>query len=142
MGHANQIALGISKFVNNKKIYCIDGDGAALMHMGGLALIGRLAKKNFCHILLNNESHESVGGQPTLGDELNFSALSRNFGYKYSKKIKSQKALRNALIQFENLGGPFFIEVKCSSSSRKNLSRPNSSPLENKIRFRNKIEKK
>jgi phosphonopyruvate decarboxylase len=141
MGHANQIALGISRFVNNKNVYCIDGDGAALMHLGGLAIIGRLAGKNFCHIIINNESHESVGGQPTLGDELNFSVLSKNFGYKYSKKVKSQKALRNALIQFKNLKGPFFIEVKCSSSSRKNLLRPKNSPLENKVRFRNKIEK-
>ena len=72
MGHCSQIALGISLF-NKNDVYCIDGDGSVIMHMGSLAINGTSNSKNFKHIILNNGSHESVGGQPTAGKKINFS---------------------------------------------------------------------
>ena len=139
MGHANQIALGVSLFSNNKNIYCIDGDGAVLMHMGGLVQIANSSHNRFCHIIINNSSHESVGGQPTLGEKFSFAEVCKNIGYTTTCRVNSIADLIENIKLFKVKGGVVCIELICSSSSRKNLSRPSSTPLENKKSFINKL---
>lgn len=142
MGHANQIAMGIALFSKDKNIYCIDGDGAVLMHMGGLVQIGNLKLDNFCHIIINNSSHESVGGQATLGDKISFAEICKNSGYKKTYRVNTTNQLTEKLKLFNDIGGPICIEVICSSTSRSNLSRPTSSPKENKESFKEKLFRK
>lgn len=140
MGHASQIALGIAKYQKDKTIYCIDGDGAALMHMGGLALIANSKAKNFCHVLINNAAHESVGGQPTLGDKVSFADLAKTLGYSNCLVASSEREIKEGIASFRQKNGPFLLEIICSSSSRESLGRPTKTPLENKIAFIEKIK--
>ncbi len=141
MGHANQIALGIAMQRSNKRVVCIDGDGAALMHLGSLGIIGDIAPPNFIHILINNGAHDSVGGQPTIGFDIDFFKLSKNLNYKSSIKIKSKKNLRESIDNISNIIGPHLIEVVTNKGARKNLGRPTISPLDNKIDFMKKINR-
>lgn len=123
MGHSSMVALGVSlKSKNN--VICLDGDGSLLMHMGALATIGRLGKKNFKYILLNNSAHESVGGQKTFADKINFSLLSKSLSFKSYALIKNKKNCEKIIAKFLNSSGPSFLEVKIQVKAMKNLSRP------------------
>ena len=122
MGHSSMVALGCS--INSKqKIICIDGDGSLLMHMGGLASIGAYAKKNLMYILLNNNCHESVGGQKTISKELNFKKISDGLNFNKYELIKNDNDI-NKLDKFLKQKGPCFLEVRIKNMSIKNLSRP------------------
>ena len=139
MGHASQIALGMS-LNSKKKIVCIDGDGSFLMHMGGASTIGNIKSKNFIHIVLNNFSHDSVGGQPTSANTTSLSSVAKACGYAdVIGPLKSENQIKN---QIEKISGskkyPIFIEILVKRGSRKNLGRPKEKPIENKkIFFRN-----
>jgi phosphonopyruvate decarboxylase len=139
MGHASQIALGVALFTKNK-VVCIDGDGALLMHMGSLAISGTSNANYFIHILLNNSSHESVGGQPTVGGIINFTEISRSCCYDYCKKVTTKNELINELNFIKNYDKKVFIEVMVNLSSRDNLSRPDKLPIENKNGFMKQIQ--
>ena len=134
MGHCSQIALGISLFSKND-VYCIDGDGSVIMHMGSLAINGTSNSKNFKHIILNNGSHESVGGQPTVGKKINFSKIAQNSGYKKIKKISTYTELKNSIKWLNSNEGPLLLEILIKNGSRENLGRPKESPFENKLNF-------
>ena len=134
MGHCSQIALGISLF-NKNDVYCIDGDGSVIMHMGSLALNGTSNSKNFKHIILNNGSHESVGGQPTVGKKINFSEIAKNCGYKKTKKISTYIELKNSIKWLNSNNGPLLLEILIKNGSRENLGRPTEGPYENKLNF-------
>lgn len=136
MGHASSIALGIALNKTNRKIWCIDGDGAMLMHMGALATIGNINPSNLIHILLNNESHESVGGMPTTS-KIDFYNIAKNCGYKNVFIVDKMENLNDILKKVTDLNELSFIEIKCSISSRKDLGRPTTTPVENKINFMN-----
>ena len=123
MGHSSALALGFS--LNKKNpIICLDGDGSVLMHMGSLRSCGLMARKNFKHILLNNNSHESVGGQSTFAFGINFKKVVLALGYKKYFIIKSINNFDNVLKSFLKSTGPSFLEVKITEGSLKNLSRP------------------
>ncbi len=134
MGHCSQIALGISLF-NKNDVYCIDGDGSVIMHMGSLAINGTSNSKNFKHIILNNGSHESVGGQPTVGKKINFSKIAKSSGYKKVKKISTYTELKKSIKWLNSNEGPLLLEVLIKNGSRENLGRPIESPNENKLNF-------
>ena len=134
MGHCSQIALGISLF-NKNDVYCIDGDGSVIMHMGSLAISGTSNSKNFKHIILNNGSHESVGGQPTVGKKINFSKIAKSSGYKKVKKISTYTELKKSIKWLNSNEGPLLLEVLIKNGSRENLGRPIESPNENKLNF-------
>ena len=135
MGHSSSIALGVAINKPDTKIWCIDGDGAALMHMGALAVIGSSKPKNLVHILINNGAHETVGGMQTAAADLCFADIARACGYPNVVSVDSFDALDTQLAAARNREGLCFIEVKCSISSRDNLGRPTTTALENKESF-------
>lgn len=128
MGHCSQIALGIALQKPSKPVICLDGDGATLMHMGGLAIIGQQAPNNFHHILLNNGAHESVGGQPTVGFDTNFTAIAKACNYTHTKTVSSQEELEDYLPTFLKQKGPSLLEILVKKGARKDLGRPTISP--------------
>ncbi len=123
MGHASMVSLGIS-LNSRKKIICLDGDGSILMHLGSLRTFGHLGNSNLKHILLNNNSHESVGGQPTGAMGIDFKKLVKSIGYKNYFKISTTKEISPALKKFLNSRGPSFLEVLITMGTLDNLSRP------------------
>ena len=133
MGHSSMIALSIALQLKDKRIYCLDGDGALLMHFGASAIIANKKPKNFVHIVLNNAAHESVGGMPTICDKLDLCKIAKDLGYEESYKVETTEELENILKSIKN--NLIFIEVKVSIFSRKDLMRPNISPIENKNNF-------
>lgn len=142
MGHTASIALGVAMGQPDRSVVCIDGDGSVLMHMGALPIIGSLAPCNFIHVLLNNGAHESVGGQPTVGNSTDFRAIALASGYRGYTLVTDIADLRNAWLQLSNKQvGPIMLEVKITSSSRSNLGRPTSTPFENRVSFMNWIAK-
>jgi phosphonopyruvate decarboxylase len=141
MGHCSQIALGVALNKPNKKVFCLDGDGAMLMHMGGLATIGRLAPKNFIHVMINNGAHESVGGQETGAFDLDWISIAKAAGYRAAYKATNTSELASVVKTVATLTGPVFIEACTSQGSRKELGRPKSTPLENKQQFMTALSK-
>jgi phosphonopyruvate decarboxylase len=124
MGHTSQIALRVAQQRPDKKVYCFDGDGSVIMHMGGLGLVGTQAPSNFYHIILNNGSHDSVGGQPTVGFDINFAAIAKGCGYKNAFDRVSEKNIREVISTVNNLEGPVLLEVIVDKGSRNDLGRP------------------
>lgn len=135
MGHASQIALGIALEKLTRKVYCIDGDGAMIMHMGGLSIIGDLKPENFKHIVINNGAHESVGGQPTAGFSIDFGEIAKGCGYASVLKATSEEELKSSLSDFSKKKGPALLEIVTQTGSRADLGRPELSPQENKKQF-------
>lgn len=135
MGHSSSIALGIALSKPGKRIWCLDGDGAALMHMGALALVGSRGPANYVHVVINNEAHESVGGQPTVAGTVDFQSIAKGCGYQQVYRVDNLKDLQLILAKINQEAGPIFLEVKAAIGSREDLGRPTSTPQENKIAF-------
>jgi len=132
MGHSLMIAYGIALAKPNRRIYCLDGDGAVLMHMGSLAIVGTSCPKNLIHIVINNGAHETVGGLPTVSNKLNLSDVARSLGYSQTFRVTSLKELEDVLCGVNNTDRAIFIEVICNLSSRSDLGRPTTTPIQNK----------
>tara|TARA_Y100000590_G_scaffold346139_1_gene396270 strand:- start:31760 stop:32887 length:1128 start_codon:yes stop_codon:yes gene_type:complete len=141
MGHCSSIALGIALARPDQKVFCIDGDGAMLMHMGNLTSISALKPKNFYHILMNNEVHESVGGQSTAAKDIDLSAIIKSMGVSKVFRVKEISELEKILFDFTNSIGPSFIEIKIKAGSRDDLGRPTIEPVDNKNNFMNFLKK-
>lgn len=137
MGHSSSIALGIAIEKGDRNVFCLDGDGAFIMHMGALSNIGSLGVKNFKHILFNNGSHESVGGQPTLGFQINIPAIAGACGYKKAIIATTREEILSAMDALSKTDGPALLEIKIKIDSRENLGRPTTTPVENKKDFMN-----
>jgi len=135
MGHASSIALGVAINKPDRRIWCIDGDGAVLMHMGSMAVLGANAPKNMIHIVINNGAHETVGGMPTVASKIDLVAIAKACGYPNAVCVDNfddlDKELENAKARDELS----FIEVKCSIGARDDLGRPTTTALENKQNF-------
>ncbi|MBP3309266.1 MAG: phosphonopyruvate decarboxylase [Ruminococcus sp.] len=135
MGHSSSIALGIAINKPDKKIWCIDGDGAVLMHMGAMALMGANSPENLVHIVINNGAHETVGGMPTAAAKIDLVAIAKGCGYPNAVCVDSFEALDKELIAAKSRQELTFIEVKCSVGARDDLGRPTTTALENKENF-------
>ncbi len=135
MGHSSSIALGIAIHQPGRKIWCIDGDGAALMHLGAMAVIGATGPKNMVHILINNSAHETVGGMPTVCGQIDIPALALACGYPKVYSASSFQELDEVLDKAKASEELCFLEVKCSIGARADLGRPTTSALENKQAF-------
>ena len=142
MGHCSSIALGIAISNSERKVVCIDGDGALIMHMGSLSTVGKLKPKNFYHILINNQVHESVGGQSTSARFINIAEIVSANGYKQVFFANDEETLIYQVGKFINQMGPNFLEVKIDPGSRKDLGRPTVRPIDNKKEFMKFIQDK
>ena len=136
MGHASQIALGIAMAKTDRKVWCFDGDGAAIMHMGSMAIVANKVPKNYIHVVFNNGAHDSVGGQPTVGLKIDLPAVAKAVGYKAAISVSSKEELEKELStlnsQLSTLGGPVLLEVQVKKGNRKDLGRPTTTPIQNK----------
>ena len=134
MGHSSSIALGIALQRPDKRVWIIDGDGAALMHLGAMAVLGSRKPANVVHVLINNGAHESVGGMPTAtGPDL--TAVARACGYPKAVSADNLLDLEAALRDAAEAGELTFIEIRCAIGSRPDLGRPTTTPTENKEAF-------
>ncbi|PWC14042.1 phosphonopyruvate decarboxylase [Brenneria corticis] len=133
MGHASQIALGIALANPQRRVVCMDGDGAVLMHMGGLTNISQV--DNILHIVINNGAHASVGGQVTLAANLCLSEIAHAIGYSYTQTVATSLELALSLTHALSRPQNAFIEVLCRSGHRADLGRPKRTPIENKTDF-------
>lgn len=136
MGHAFSVAFSVAYQLPNKEIYCLDGDGSFIMHMGSIGLNSQYPLKNFTHIVFNNSSHESVGGQQNYFDKIDVENLTTSLGYKSYRKIIDLEKLDDSIFDEEK---PLFIDIHINNKSDSNLMRPDSNPEENKKNFINKI---
>ncbi len=135
MGHTSSIAMSIAVNKPNKKVWIVDGDGAMLMHMGSLALLGASKQKNIIHIVINNSAHETVGGMPTVAGNVDITGIAKACGYEMVMSIDSYEDLDDALNKVKNEDKLTFIEVKCGIGARENLGRPTTTAMENKEMF-------
>lgn len=151
MGHASMIALGIAKAQPARPVYCLDGDGASIMQMGNMAIVGQSGCGNLVHVVFNNAAHDSVGGQPTVGGDINLSAIAKNCGYKVLSEmfpsslqsdfdnggvyIRQVLSIHNMLTTGSSIEQPAFLEIKVAKGARPDLGRPKEPPLENKKLF-------
>jgi phosphonopyruvate decarboxylase len=132
MGHASQIALGIALEKSERTVFCLDGDGAVLMHMGALAISGNMECDNFKHIVFNNGAHDSVGGQPTVGYSTEFQSIAQASGYDLVLQAKNGSEIVECIRKLKTFKGKVFFEIKVKKGFRKDLSRPTTTPIENK----------
>ena len=153
MGHAIMIALGIAKVQPNRRVFCLDGDGASIMQMGNMAIAGQSGCANLTHIVLNNAAHDSVGGQPTVGGDINLSSIAASCGYRVDSSLTfnspsnspsnsslkpSESAAALSLCDFAlktSTAKPRFLEIKVAKGARKDLGRPKEPPQVNKALY-------
>ena len=140
MGHASSIALGMALSSSHNSFICLDGDGAALMHLGVMAMIGELKPRNFVHVILNNGTHESVGGQPIAAKIESFDSLAKSLNYESGCLLHSAEELMDYFENIDQVDKPCLVEVLINSESRSDLSRPSHSPIQNKDLFRSFLQ--
>ncbi len=139
MGHASMIAYGMAQADCSKRIVCIDGDGAVMMHMGSLAFIAKQSPSNFLHIVINNAAHESVGAMPTGFSGQTYSQIAAACGYKNTCTVTTEMDLKTAILEAKKRQELSLIEVLVSLDSRADLGRPKESAMENRIHFMNAV---
>ena len=132
MGHASQIALGVALEKKDRKIWCFDGDGSAIMHMGGFAIIASKSPKNYVHVIFNNGAHDSVGGQPTVGLDIDLPRFARAVGYPHTYSVSTKEDLLDILNEIKSKEGLSLLEIKVKRGNRKDLGRPTTPPIQNK----------
>lgn len=135
MGHSSSIALGVAINKPEQRIWCIDGDGAVLMHMGSMAVLGSNKPDNLIHIVINNGAHETVGGMPTVAGDVDLVGVAKACGYPYAVCVDNFADLDKELEEAKKRNTLSFIEAKCSIGARDNLGRPTTTALENKQNF-------
>lgn len=132
MGHASQIALGIALEKTDRNVYCFDGDGASIMHMGNMGIVGTMMPDNYYHIVFNNGAHDSVGGQPTIGFQIDLPEIATSCGYKTCISVSNMDDLKETLATLTDNDAPLLLEIKVKKGNRPDLGRPTTTPIENK----------
>ena len=135
MGHTSSIAFGTALGKPDKRLICLDGDGSFIMHMGAMPVIGSRKPANLIHVILNNQAHESVGGQPTAAGKMDLEAISKACGYNAYHSARDVLSLQRAWKDLDNFQGPQLLEISITVGSRSDLGRPTSTPQENKQAF-------
>ncbi|MCD7824890.1 MAG: phosphonopyruvate decarboxylase [Clostridiaceae bacterium] len=142
MGHSSSIALGVALNKPDTKIWCVDGDGAVLMHMGSMAVLGANKPKNMVHVVINNGAHETVGGMPTVAGNIDLVAIAKACGYPNAVCVDNFESLDKELMAAKERDELSLIEVKCSIGARDDLGRPTTTALENKQNFMEYLKEK
>ena len=132
MGHASQIALGIAMEKPDRRVWCFDGDGATIMHMGSMAIVASKQPKNYVHVVFNNGAHDSVGGQPTVGLNIDIPRIARAVGYAHTYSVSTTEDLQDILNEMQKTEGLVLLEIKVKKGNRKDLGRPTTTPIQNK----------
>ena len=134
MGHASQIALGIALEKKDRKVWCFDGDGATIMHMGSMAIVASKKPANYIHVVFNNGAHDSVGGQPTVGLKIDLPSIAKAAGYAAAYSVSTIEELNSQLsiLNSQFKAGPVLLEIKVKKGNRKDLGRPTTTPIQNK----------
>ena len=134
MGHASQIALGIALEKQDRKVWCFDGDGATIMHMGSMAIVASKKPVNYIHVVFNNGAHDSVGGQPTVGLKIDLPSIAKAAGYAAAYSVSTIEELNSQLsiLNSQFKAGPVLLEIKVKKGNRKDLGRPTTTPIQNK----------
>lgn len=134
MGHASMIALGMAEALPDRRIWCLDGDGAVMMHMGALPIIGKRSPARLIHVVINNGAHETVGGMPVCSGALNLLKAAEAAGYARIASADSEELLEAVLKEITDIetGGPVFLEIRCACGARSDLGRPTTTPQENR----------
>ncbi len=135
MGHSSSIALGVALEKQDRTVYCFDGDGALIMHMGALSIISSLKPKNFKHIIFNNFAHDSVGGQPTAAFDIDIVQVAKANGYVGAFSAETKDQIIEYVKKMKEMDGPVLLEIKVNKGARKDLGRPTTTPIENKEDF-------
>lgn len=135
MGHSSSIALGVAINKPDTKIWCVDGDGAVLMHMGSMAVLGANKPENLVHVVINNGAHETVGGMPTVASQIDLVGIAKACGYPNAVCVDTFEELDRELEAAKVRNELSLIEVKCSIGARDDLGRPTTTALENKVNF-------
>lgn len=135
MGHASSIALGVAVEERTREVWCFDGDGALLMHLGSLAVIADHAPPNYYHVVFNNGVHDSVGGQPTSIAVVDVPALARAAGYGWAERVASVASLAEQIAAMRAVGGPSLLEIRVRPGSRPDLGRPTRTPTASRVAF-------
>lgn len=131
MGHASMIALGIALQHPDRTVYCFDGDGASIMHLGNMAIVGSRRPANYVHVVFNNGAHDSVGGQPTVGHKIDLVGIANAMHYEHAICVETESQLKEALSD-KSVSGLRLIEVRVKKGNRKDLGRPTTTPIQNK----------
>ena len=132
MGHTASIAMGLARARPDQLVVCLDGDGSLIMHMGALGVIGNAASPNLLHIVINNGAHDSVGGQPTVGFDIDIPAIATACGYREAVSVSEPDALAAEITRLRDEAGPVLLEVRVNKGARADLGRPRSTPIENR----------
>jgi len=138
MGHAIMIAMGIAGAQPDRRVVCLDGDGASIMHLGNMAIAGQSGCANLTHIVLNNSAHDSVGGQPTVGGAVDLMSVAAALGYDVRPLEDALRFCASAL----GKDRPVFAEIKVAKGARKDLGRPKEPPQVNKVLFMKQLAAK
>ena len=141
MGHTSSIALGVALHRPEKRVWCIDGDGAALMHLGAMAVIGADKPQNLIHVVINNGAHETVGGMPTAAGKISLTGIALACGYPRAMRAETYEALEAALEDAKKAGTLFMIEACCALGSRADLGRPTTTAEQNKKQFMDRLQR-
>lgn len=142
MGHSSSIALGIAIQKPGTRVWCIDGDGAALMHMGAMAVIGSVSPRNLVHVIINNGAHETVGGMPTAIGKRGFVGVAKACGYPHAVCVEDAAGLDRELALAKSREELSLVEVRCALGARDDLGRPTTTPVENKEAFMGMLAKR
>jgi phosphonopyruvate decarboxylase len=135
MGHASSIALGVALREPDREVWCLDGDGALLMHAGSLAVIADHAPASYLHVVFNNGVHDSVGGQPTSIDRVDIPATARAMGYRYAAATSDLTTLPEQVAELRAHGGPSLLELRVRPGNRPDIGRPTRTPAQSKRAF-------
>lgn len=132
MGHTASIAMGLARAQPQRLVVCLDGDGSVIMHMGALGVIANAGPANLLHVVINNGAHDSVGGQPTVGYDIDIPGIAVACGYREAVSVSTPQALDEQVIRLRGIEGPVLLEVKVNKGARADLGRPKSTPIENR----------
>lgn len=135
MGHCSSIALGVAQQRRDREVWCLDGDGSVLMHLGSLAVIAHQAPENLYHVVFNNGVHDSVGGQPTVMRSVDLPAAARAFGYRFAAPVSDVSALGDVVAKMRASSGPSLLDLHVRPGNREGIGRPHRSPAQAKTVF-------
>jgi phosphonopyruvate decarboxylase len=139
MGHTASIAMGIARAQPDRRVVCLDGDGSAIMHMGALGVIGNSGPSNLLHVVINNGAHDSVGGQPTVGYDIDIPAIAAANGYRETASATDPEGLEKQIRRLLVCEGPSLLEVRVNKGARPDLGRPATTPVENRDSLMGKL---